>query len=141
MSSLPLFSMEKPRVLNLLLQQLMSMEYEKLALEVRAHKAGLSVIKPPFVVGSSGVRHRFTFLASEGPALSAFDICEQVGVMEVIRTYAKKLDTGVAACIVNLGARIDSEISRLASSYGIDILGPGDIQNCFKCEIGVPSLA
>lgn len=112
----------------------MTMEYEKLALEVRAHFAGLSVIKPPFVVGSSGVRHRFTFLASEGSALFAADIYEQVGVMEVIRTFTKKLDTGVTACIVNLGGRIDSETLQLASVYGIDIFGPGDIQSSFARE-------
>jgi hypothetical protein len=108
-----------------------TMEFEKLALEVRAHFAGLSVIKPPFVVGSSGVRHRFTFLASRGPELFAFDICEEVGAVEVIRTFAKSLDAGVAACIVNLGGRIDSETLQLASVYGIRILSPGEIQNLF----------
>jgi hypothetical protein len=110
------------------------MEYEKLALEVRAHLAGLSVIKPPFMVGSSGIQHRFTFLASEGSALFAFDIYDQVGEMEVIRTFTKKLDTSVTACIVNLGGRIDSEALRLASVYGIDVLSPGGIQNCFARE-------
>jgi hypothetical protein len=110
------------------------MESEKLTLEVRAHLAGLSVIKPPFVVGSSGVRHRFTFLASGGRDVFAFDICEKVGAVEVIRAFAKKLDTGVTACIINLGGRIDSEALRLASVYGIDILGPADVQNSFARE-------
>jgi hypothetical protein len=107
------------------------MEYEKLALEVRAHFAGLSVIKPPFVVGSSGVRHRFSFLSSRGPELFAFDICEKVGVEEVIQTFAKRLDTNVKACVVNLGGRIDSEALQLASVYGISVISPGEIQNCF----------
>ena len=107
------------------------MEFEKFALEVRAHFAGLSVIKPPFVVGSSGVRHRFTLLASGGPEFFAFDICENVGVEEVIRTFAKSLDTSAKACIINLGGRIDSETLQLASLYGIRILSPGEIQNLF----------
>jgi hypothetical protein len=108
-----------------------TMEFEKLALDVRAHFAGLSIIKPPFVVGSSGVRHRFTFLASKGSELFAFDICENVGVEEVIRTFAKSLDTSAKACIINLGGRIDSETLQLASAYGIRILSPGEIQNLF----------
>lgn len=107
------------------------MEFEKLALEVRAHFAGLSVIKPPFVVGSSGVRHRFSFLASRDSELFAFDIYEKVGVVEVIRTFAKRLDTSVTACIINLGGGIDSKTSQLASVYGIDTLSPGEIQNLF----------
>ena len=108
-----------------------TMEYEKLALEIRAHFAGLSVIKPPFVVGSSGVRHRFTFLASRGSERFAFDICEKVDVVEVIRTFAKSLDAGAKACIINLGGRIGSETLQLASVYGIRILSPGEIQNLF----------
>jgi hypothetical protein len=108
------------------------MEFEKLALEVRAHFAGLSVIKPPFVVGSSGVRHRFTFLASGGPELFAFDLYEQAGAMEVIRTFVKKLDTGATACIINLGGKIDNETMQLASVYGIDIISPEEIQNLFE---------
>ena len=134
MKGLPSISFERPRVLNLRFLGLTTMEFEKLALEVRAHFAGLSVIKPPFVVGSSGVRHKFTFLASRGSELFAFDIYEKVGVMEVIRTFAKSLDTGVKACIINLGGRIDSETLQLASVYGISILGPGEIQNCFARE-------
>lgn len=140
MNGFPSVSKERPRVLNLPFTDLISMEFEKLALEVRAHFAGLSVIKPPFVVGSSGVRHRYTFLVSGGPELFAFDFYEKLGVMEVIQTFAKKLDTNATACIVNLGGRIDSKTLQLASVCGIDIIGPEDIQNLFTREaVRVPN--
>src|SRR5208337_4226265 len=126
--------MERPRVLNLPLKALIAMEFEKLTLEVRAHFSGLSVIKPPFVVGSSGVRHRFTFLASGGPEQFAFDLFEKMGVPEVIQAFAKKLDTGVTVCIINLGGLIDGETLQLASVYGINIIGPEDIQSLFVRE-------
>ena len=134
MNGLPSISFERPRVLNSRFLGLTTMEFEKLALEVRAHLAGLSVIKPPFVAGSSGVRHRFTFLASGGSDLFAFDIYEKVGVAEMIRTFAKSLDTGVKACVIDLGGRIDGEALQLASVYGTSILGPGEIWNCFARE-------
>lgn len=131
MNALPPISNERPRALNSFSLERATMEFEKLTLEVRAHFAGLSVIKPPFVVGSSGVRHKFTFLASRDSELFAFDFCEKVGVMEVIQTFAKSLDIGVKACMMNLGGEIGSEASQLASAYGIDILSPGEIQNLF----------
>jgi hypothetical protein len=119
---------------NLPFLELTAMECEKLTLEVKAQVTGLTVIKPPFVVGSSGVRHRFTFVASRNRDLFAFDICEKVGAVEVIRTFAKALDTGVKACIINLGGRIDSETLQLASAYRISILGPADLLNSFARE-------
>lgn len=131
MNGFPSISVERSRALNLPFLKLITMEFEKLALEVRAHFAGLSVIKPPFVVGSSGVRHRFTFLVSGGPELFAFDLYEQVGVVEVIQTFVKRLDTGATACIINLGGKIDGETLQLASVYGMGIINPEEIRNLF----------
>lgn len=109
--------------------------YEELALEVSASIAGLRVIKPPVLRGTSGVDQRFSFLASDENVRYAFDVWQNVNEIEVLRTFIKKLDTGVQALIVCLSGRPSPEGRKLAASYGIDVLSPGDVGNFFSRRI------
>lgn len=111
------------------------MYYEKLALEVGATVAGYNVIKPPVVRGRSGVEHRFTFLAAEGSTMLAFDIYPEVGEVEVLRTYVKKMDAGIEAFIVCLSGRPRDRAKELSRVYGIQVLGPREVGDFFTRKI------
>jgi hypothetical protein len=108
------------------------MYYEKLALEVNASVAGLEVLKPSVVRGSSGVDHRFTVVAAEKERLYAFDLYQEVGQAEVLRTYIKEMDTGATTYIVCLSGRPNEEAKALSKSYGVEILGPKEVGDFFS---------
>ena len=107
------------------------MNFESLALEIHATKAGFEVIKPPRCRGTSGVDHRFSFVASDGKHVYAFDLCQDVGEVEVIRAFLKKIDTGTNVSLVCLRGRPSEEGLNLAKSYDLRILTPADIEPFF----------
>ena len=111
------------------------MYYEELALEVSASIAGLRVVKPPFMRGESGVEHRFSFVATDESTRYAFDVWQNVSEVEVLRTYIKALDTGAHAIIVCLSGKPTAEGKKLADSYRMDVLTPGDVGNFFSKRI------
>ena len=108
------------------------MYYELLALEIHATAAGLEVLKPPTLVGRSGITHKFSFMAKDDNLNYGFDIYNDVTREEVIRTFAKKLDTKAYAFIVSLRGRPKQEVISLADEYGITVLGPADIDTFFN---------
>ena len=108
--------------------------FENLALEIHATKAGFEVIKPPRYKGTSGVEHRFSFVASDGRHVYAFDLCQDVGEVEVIRAFLKKIDTGTHVSLVCLRGRPSEEGLKLAKSYDLRILTPADIEPFFDPE-------
>ncbi len=107
------------------------MYFELLALEIHARMAGMNPAKPPVVRGSSGVTHKFSFLASDESITYGFDIYDDVTQEEVIRTYAKKLDTSAYIFIVNLRGKPRPEAADMAEGYGITILNPADVDKFF----------
>jgi hypothetical protein len=111
------------------------MYYERLALEVGATVAGFTVIKPAVVRGASGVDQSFTFVAADGDRTYAFDVCPQVGEVEILRMYVKKMDTGARTFVVCLSGRPNSEAKGLANNYGIDILSPSEVGDFFSSLI------
>ena len=111
------------------------MYYEKLALEVGATVAGLRVTKPPVLMGDSGVEHRFTFVATDGPNTYAFDVFPEVGEVEILRTYVRKMDTGAEAYVVCLSGRPKPDAMRMAENYGIEVLGPKEVGDFFSRRI------
>jgi hypothetical protein len=111
------------------------MSYERLALEVGATLAGLDIVRPAVIRGTSGVQHRFTFVATRGPLSYAFDICTEVGEVEVIRTYIKKLDTGARTLVVCPSGKVEPEARDLSESYGIEILGTKEVEDFFSKNI------
>jgi hypothetical protein len=108
------------------------MYFELLALELHAAAAGLKAQKPPLCRGESGAEHRFSFLATDENLTYGFDIYDDVNQEQVIRTYAKKLDTKAYSVIVSLRGKPKKEVERLADGYGITILGPADIDEFFS---------
>jgi hypothetical protein len=111
------------------------MYYEKLALEVGATVAGFDAIKPAVIKGASGVDHRFTFVAADGPEMYAFDVCTEVGQIEIMQMYVKKMDTGAKTFIVCLSGRPKAEAKDLARIYGIDVLSPSEVGDFFGDRI------
>jgi len=111
------------------------MYYEKLALEVGATVAGFTVVKPAVIRGASGVDHRFTFVASDGPSMYAFDVCADAGQVEILRTYIKKMDTGAKTYIVCLSGKANADTEEMAKSYGIDVLSPSEVGDFFSERI------
>ncbi len=108
------------------------MYYEKLALEVGATVAGFDVVKPPVIRGESGVEHKFTFVAADGLEEYAFEVYNEVGQVEMIRTYVKKMDTGAKCFVVCLSGKPNREAKELAKCYGIAILGPKEVGDFFS---------
>ena len=111
------------------------MYYEKLALEVGATVAGYEVAKPPRILGASGVEQKFDFVASEEGTKYAFDIYNDVGEVEILRTYVKKMDTGAETFIVCLSGRPKDRAKELSVNYGIQILGPKEVGDLFTKRI------
>jgi hypothetical protein len=109
--------------------------YEKLALEVGATVAGYEVMKPAVIMGASGIEQRFTFVAVEGPNKYAFDIYNDVGEVEVLKTYVKKMDTGAETFVVCLSGRPKEQAKELSENYGIQILGPKEVGDFFTRRI------
>ena len=108
------------------------MQYAILELEVAAKKAGLRIEKPPVLRGRSGVEHRFSLLASEGPTLVGVDVYDSPTEVDVIRTFVKKWDTS-SECFIYLGSGDASEgAKRLARAYGLRILGEKDLWEGFS---------
>jgi len=113
------------------------MYYEKLALEVGATVAGFNVVKPAMIEGASGVNQRFTFVASDGPDMYAFDVCAEVGQKEILQTYIKKMDTGANAYVVCLSGKAKPEAREMADIYGIEVLGPKEVGDFFSQRIAL----
>ena len=107
------------------------MEFEKLAVEVSANRAGLAEVRPPVLKGESGVQHRFSLLFSDGSSNYALDLYERVSEVQVVRSYAKKFDTRSSVGIISLGGSVTEAAVALARSYGMRIAGPAEIDSFF----------
>lgn len=114
------------------------MEFEKLAVEVSAVRAGLVEIKPPTLSGRSGVQHRFSLLFSDGAKTYAFDFYERVTELQVIRSFAKKFDTGAFVGIVCLSGSTTDGAGALAGSYGMRVVGPEEIESFLTEQTAAP---
>lgn len=108
------------------------MYFEGLAVEIYATMGGLEAVKPPRIRGASGVEHRFSFLASHEGRSFGFEIAPEVGEIEVLKVYAKQLDTGVKAYLVCLKGKPTPSGAELANEYGIRILSPAEIAPFFE---------
>ena len=111
------------------------MHFETLALEIHSSMAGWEVIKPPRCTGISGVEHRFSFLASKRGELHGFDLCQDVGEVEVLKAFVKEMDTKANVFLVCLKGRPTEKGSALANEYGIKVLSPADIGSFFDTQI------
>ncbi len=111
------------------------MYYERLALEVGATVAGFNVVKPAIIRGASGTDQKFTFVASDGPEMYAFDVCSEAGEVEVMRAYVKKMDTDAKVFLVCLSGRPSPKARDLARNYGIDVLSPMEVGDFFSTRI------
>jgi len=107
------------------------MYFEGLAVEIYATKAGLEPVKPPRMRGVSGVEHRFSFLAAGEGRSYGFELFPEVSEIEVLKAYAKQLDTGVKTYLVCLKGKPTQAGGNLAREYGMRILGPGEIAPFF----------
>lgn len=114
------------------------MHYERLSLEIIAARSQWQKVNPPTLAGHSGVLHEFDFVAKHGQDILVFDICGQscesdvLSETDVIKTYIKKLDTGVPACIVCLNGKMTEGAVKLASEYGLKILRSDNMESAFK---------
>ena len=89
---------------------------------------------PPTLTGNTGITHRFDFVALEGEKHITFDIYEQLGEIEVLRTFIKKLDTGASTYIVCLSDNITEQARKLAANYGLKILQGDALDDIEKIE-------
>lgn len=114
------------------------MEFEKLALEVSATKAGLTPVNPPVLHGDSGVDHRFTLLFTDGRRNYAFDFYDAVTDVEVVRSFAKKFDTRASVNIVCLRGKVTEQARLLAFNYEMKVLSPEALETFFALEPVMP---
>lgn len=114
------------------------MEYEKLALEVSAVRAGLVPVSPHVLQGESGVEHRFDLLFSDGGRRYAFDFYEKVDDIEVMKSYLKRFDTRTSVVIVCTRGEVTAEARSLADSYGMKILTPEEAETYFTVPRAAP---
>ena len=114
------------------------MEFEKLALEVSALKAGLTALSPHALQGSSGVEHKFDLLFTDGRHRYAFDFYEEVSEVEVVRSFAKKFDSGCTVNIVCPPGMATDEAQKLALFYNMRVLTPEAAPTFFALEKATP---
>jgi len=110
------------------------MEFEKLALEVSAAKAGLKPVSPNVLRGDSGIDHRVSLLFTDGAKLYGFDFYEKVTEIEVVRSYAKKFDSRAAINMVCLSGEVTPGARELAKEYGMKVLSPRAAETFFVFE-------
>jgi len=108
------------------------MYFEGLAVEIYATKGGLEAVKPPRMRGASGVEHRFSFLATQEGHSFGFELSPEVGEVEVLKAYAKQLDTGAKTYLVCLKGKPSQRGLELANEYRMRILSPGEIAQFFE---------
>ena len=111
------------------------MFYERLSLEVGAEKAGWNVIESAAMRGASGVVHKFTFLASDGSSTCGFDAYDSITELHVLRSYIKKVDTGISVALVCLRGTSTEKARSLAEEYGMKILNEQDVESFFVNRI------
>lgn len=114
------------------------MEFERLALEVSAIRAGLTPISPHVLQGDSGVEHRFNLLFTDGSRNYAFDFYGRVTDVEVVRSYAKKFDTRTSVNIVCTGGEVTEKARDLGLAYDMRILGPEAAKTFFALQRAAP---
>ena len=107
--------------------QAQAMYTEKLLLEVQVKRVGWRAVSPSTARGRSGTQHQFSFLASSGDLMYGFDVCEEVSEVEVLRSYIKGYDTGVAVQLVSREGRTNPVASKLLREYGMRVLTEADI--------------
>jgi predicted RNase H-like nuclease (RuvC/YqgF family) len=78
------------------------------------------------------VSHRFSLLATTRGVSYGVDSFSEVGGIEVLKTFIKKIDTGVNSVIVRGAASASEEAERLAKEYGITILGRDELGGFFE---------
>jgi hypothetical protein len=110
------------------------MEFEKLSLEVSAAKAGLSAVNPHVLQGSSGVEHRFDLLFTDGSLNYAFDFYESLTEVEVLKSYAKKVDSECSVNIICPAGKAAKEAKKLAHSYNMRVITPESALAFFALE-------
>ncbi len=85
-------------------------------------------VEPPVLKGTSGVVHVFSLLlVADGARFCGFDVYENVGEIEVLKSRIKAYDTG-ASCHIVASTGIDPAAGELARIYGISILIKEDIE-------------
>ena len=114
------------------------MEFEKLALEVSALKAGLTTVTPHVLRGASGIEHRFNLLFTDGERNYAFDFYERVTDIEVVKSFSKKLDTRASVNIVCTGREATELARTLAVGYDMKIISPDNAEAFFALQRAVP---
>jgi hypothetical protein len=110
------------------------MEFEKLALEVSAAKAGLKPVTPRVFKGDSGIEHRVNLLFTDGTRFYGFDFYDSVTEIEVLRSFAKKFDSKVPINIVCMSGEVTMGARELAKSYGMKVLSPTAAETFFVFE-------
>ena len=114
------------------------MEFEKLALEVSALKAGLTPVSPHVLQGASGVEHRFDLLFTDGARYYAFDFYDRVTDVEVVKSYAKKFDAGCSVSVISPLGAVTADAKTLAISYNMRLLTPEAASTFFALERAAP---
>ena len=114
------------------------MEFEKLALEVSALKAGLTSVNPRLLLGASGVEHRFDLLFTDGAHYYAFDFYDEVTDVEVVKSYAKEFDAGCLVSVVSPLGTVTDDAKALAISYNMRLLTPEAASTFFALEKAAP---
>jgi len=108
---------------------------ERISLETVAVKSRWRIVNPPALIGRSGITHRFDLVVMNGQEVRAFDICERLSEIDVIRIYLKKLDTGASVCIVCHAKRMTEGVRRLVSEYGLKALHSDEVELAFGAKI------
>lgn len=106
-----------------------------LAIQVQADRTGWKRVDPPVLRGSSGVEHRFSVVARSERLISAFEVLDDVGVLEVIAGYASALDTKADVVLVTSSGRVGGGAGEMAAGYGVKILAPGEIERHFDRSV------
>lgn len=104
-----------------------------------ARKFCYDVITPPALKGKSGIVHSFSLLLASKGKLAGVDIHEIVGEVEVLKTYVKKLDTGVSAFLVSTNGNPALETRALSEAYDVRIFTRSELDEMLNANAD-PSL-
>jgi len=112
---------------------------ELLRLNVAAERAGMEVVRPPCLQGRSSTNHIFSFLARGDSTVVAVDIYEEVGSIEVLRSFIKAFDIGCTVHAVCTRGEPSAEAEKLAREYHMRILKPDAVEEVFEGILVAPN--
>lgn len=110
----------------------MELDEFKKGVEDILSKLDLQPIKPPTIIGRSGVAHSFYAATRDGSGkLVVIDVADEDG-KQILTLQAKTIDTEAAAKILISNRKVSEDVKKLAEQYKITLIEAEGAEEALK---------